>query len=252
MSLSLSDWIKHLHHQAKWTRGIRNHLYRRCGLLGRKKILEVGCGTGEITIELRERTNGELFSLDIKDDMLSIASRNLQKYEDDINWIQGNILQLPFENESFDLIIIGFVLMWLDSALDGIKELVRVLAPEGILLLYGEPDYTAQIIYPPNDELNSLLIKTLKTEGAQADIGRKLKALLVQAGLKAEIDLLAQLRSDEQLRNEFEAEWELIFKTSSDLYNIKQLEKMRDKDYENLKKGIKINCVPIFYGLGKK
>ena len=103
-----------------------------------ERILDVCTGTGDIAIEfaLRDRP-GEIIGIDISDKMLGIAQRKIEKLN-----LTGKIilqrcdcLDLPFENESFDIVAIGFGLRNLTDYKRGISEMARVLKKSGRLLI---------------------------------------------------------------------------------------------------------------------
>ncbi|MCG3226831.1 MAG: class I SAM-dependent methyltransferase, partial [Candidatus Heimdallarchaeota archaeon] len=51
----------------------RNQIYQRINLLSAKKILDVGCGTGVITREIREKCSAKITAIDIDPDMIKLA-----------------------------------------------------------------------------------------------------------------------------------------------------------------------------------
>ncbi|MBA7549686.1 hypothetical protein ES705_42179 [subsurface metagenome] len=55
---------KQFKRQAQWTKGFRNNIYRQIGLLNAKRILEVGCGTGVITKEIRKKCSAKITAID--------------------------------------------------------------------------------------------------------------------------------------------------------------------------------------------
>ncbi len=103
-----------------------------------EKLLDVATGTADIAIEFAQ-TNKQLTvtALDLSEGMLSIASEKLRRLnlEKQIDLVQGNALELPFSNDFFDLVTIGFGLRNLPDIDKGIAELSRVLKPQGRLLI---------------------------------------------------------------------------------------------------------------------
>lgn len=104
------------------------------------KILDVCTGTGDIAIMLAKKfPNASITALDFSLEMLKIAkikSKNLN-----INFINNNALDMPFLNNSFDLCTISFGLRNLPDITAAIKEIHRVLATNGELLIIdlGKP-----------------------------------------------------------------------------------------------------------------
>lgn len=104
------------------------------------KILDVCTGTGDIAIMLAKKfPNASITALDFSLEMLKIAkikSKNLN-----INFINQNALDMPFLDNSFDLCTISFGLRNLPDITAAIKEIHRVLATNGELLIIdlGKP-----------------------------------------------------------------------------------------------------------------
>lgn len=91
------------------------------------RLLDVACGTGDLSIEIFEKTGAEVIGLDFCRPMLELAKEKAQR----IRFIEGDALQLPFADATFDAVTIGFGLRNLSSTESGLRELRRVLKPEG-------------------------------------------------------------------------------------------------------------------------
>lgn len=93
-----------------------------------EKILDVCCGTGDITIALKEK-GCEAIGLDFSPAMLKVAKEK----DSEIAWIQGNAMELPFENNSFDGATISFGLRNTPDYSKVLSEMNRVVKPGGII-----------------------------------------------------------------------------------------------------------------------
>lgn len=95
------------------------------------RFLDVGCGTGVVAREaaLRIGPNGRVVGFDLNKSMLAVAKR----MHPEIEWRQGDAIQLPFEDESFDAVVSQFMLMFIADRVAAIEEMWRVLAPGGRL-----------------------------------------------------------------------------------------------------------------------
>ncbi len=95
------------------------------------RFLDVGCGTGVVAREaaLRVGPNGRVVGFDVNESMLAVAKR----MRPEIEWRQGDAIQLPFEDESFDAVVSQFMLMFIADRVGVIKEMWRVVAPGGRL-----------------------------------------------------------------------------------------------------------------------
>jgi demethylmenaquinone methyltransferase/2-methoxy-6-polyprenyl-1,4-benzoquinol methylase len=91
------------------------------------QLLDVACGTGDLSIQLFEMARARVTGVDFCGPMLDIAARKAPK----IRFVEGDALCLPFPDGSFDAATIAFGLRNLSSAEEGLGELRRVLRPGG-------------------------------------------------------------------------------------------------------------------------
>lgn len=113
----------------KW----RNDTMKRMAVKPGSKCLDVCCGTGDWTIQLAEAVgeNGEVKGLDFSKNMLKVAQEKVKPYPQ-IELIHGNAMELPFEDNTFDYVTIGFGLRNVPDYMQVLKEMNRVLKPGGM------------------------------------------------------------------------------------------------------------------------
>ena len=101
------------------------------------RVLDVGCGTGDLSIELFEKTAAQVTGIDFCRPMLTLAQAKAPR----LAFIEGDALRLPFADASFEALTIGFALRNLASVEDGLGELLRVLKPNGVvaILEFSQP-----------------------------------------------------------------------------------------------------------------
>lgn len=102
------------------------------------KILDAGCGTGLLTLALLRsvRFPVSITALDLSSTSVAAARKALyysSGRKRDVTFTQGNLLCLPFADESLDLVVTAGALEYVPLA-DGLNELARVIKPEGYLL----------------------------------------------------------------------------------------------------------------------
>ena len=102
------------------------------------RVLDVCCGTGKLTISLAELVgnDGEVLGLDFCESMLTKAQENINStpYQKRITLLQGNALHLPFPDNSFDCVTIGFGLRNVADIEKTLSEMYRVVKPKGAVL----------------------------------------------------------------------------------------------------------------------
>jgi len=102
------------------------------------RVLDAGCGTGLLTLAFlrAHRRPSDITSIDLSVRSLQTARRAAEKLEPaprrPVTFAQANALQLPFADETFDLVMTSGVLEYLPLR-DGLQEMARVLAPGGLL-----------------------------------------------------------------------------------------------------------------------
>jgi demethylmenaquinone methyltransferase/2-methoxy-6-polyprenyl-1,4-benzoquinol methylase len=95
------------------------------------RVLDACCGTGDLAIAARGHGAGAVVGLDFSEQMLERARRK----DDTIEWLQGDVLALPFEDASFDSATVGFGIRNVDDLEAGLRELRRVLRGGGRLAI---------------------------------------------------------------------------------------------------------------------
>ena len=88
-------------------------------------MLDVGCGTGVLARAAADRVaaEGQVTGLDLNDGMLAVARRLRPK----IDWRQGDATKLPFADESYDVVMSQFSLMYFPDRIAALNEMWRVL-----------------------------------------------------------------------------------------------------------------------------
>ena len=98
-----------------------------------QQVLDVACGTGDLSLELRLAGHTNVVGIDFCRPMLAIAKTKAGARNVEIPFIEADALSLPFEDGSFALVTIAFGLRNLSSVEHGVTELFRVLEPGGRL-----------------------------------------------------------------------------------------------------------------------
>jgi demethylmenaquinone methyltransferase/2-methoxy-6-polyprenyl-1,4-benzoquinol methylase len=112
-----------------------------------KQILDIATGTGDLAIMLaREAPDAKIVGLDLSDNMLSYARQKAEKrnFRIPIHFIQGDSENLPFSDNTFDAITVGFGVRNFENTIKGLEECFRVLKPGGkmTILEFSKPTHT--------------------------------------------------------------------------------------------------------------
>ncbi len=98
-------------------------------------VLDVACGTGDLSVELQTNATAKIIGTDFCRPMLEIAAKKNEKENVLIPYIEADALALPFADRSFEAVTIAFGLRNLANWEDGLRELLRVLKPNGKLVV---------------------------------------------------------------------------------------------------------------------
>ncbi|MFB9757718.1 demethylmenaquinone methyltransferase [Ectobacillus funiculus] len=96
--------------------------------------LDVCCGTCDWTIALARAVgkDGKVYGLDFSQNMLSIGEEKIKALNlDQVKLVHGNAMQLPFADNTFDYVTIGFGLRNVPDYLQVLREMTRVVRPGG-------------------------------------------------------------------------------------------------------------------------
>lgn len=96
-------------------------------------VLDVACGTGVLARAAAEHVgeDGSVIGLDMNPGMLSVA----EDLAPGLEWREGQAEELPFDAETFDVVACQLSLMFFDDQKAAIREMLRVLKPEGRLMV---------------------------------------------------------------------------------------------------------------------
>jgi demethylmenaquinone methyltransferase/2-methoxy-6-polyprenyl-1,4-benzoquinol methylase len=112
------------------------------------KILDLCCGSGDLALLFAGEGAG-VAGVDFTMEMLQVASAravqhpNTPTLQHSISWVRADALRLPFPDNSFDVVSVGYGLRNLADIERGLREILRVLRPGGQLLSldFGKPEW---------------------------------------------------------------------------------------------------------------
>ena len=97
------------------------------------RVLDVGCGTGIVSRVVAPivGSSGRVVGLDIDPGMLAVARSSVPADIVEVEWHEGDVVEMPFENAEFDLVLCQAALQFFPDKLAALREIRRVLATNG-------------------------------------------------------------------------------------------------------------------------
>lgn len=111
-------------------RDVGRGLVERLGISADERVLDVACGTGNVSIPAAA-TGAKVTGLDISPKLLEDAKRNAENAGVEIEFIEGDAQDLPFDDNTFDVVTSTFGCMFAPDHAKTAAEIVRVLRPGG-------------------------------------------------------------------------------------------------------------------------
>jgi ubiquinone/menaquinone biosynthesis C-methylase UbiE len=150
-------------------------------------VLDVGCGPGTITLDLAELVApGPVIGLENVEAPL-VAARAAAEVRGDrsTRFQRGDAMQLPFGDETFDVVHAHQVLQHLTDPVGALREMIRVCRPGGWIAV-RDADYAAMAWHPELPELEdwrAVYRAIARANGAEPDAGRRMRAWANAAGV---------------------------------------------------------------------
>ena len=135
--------------------------------------LEVGCGTGEGLLMLKEKTNGTIVGIDISEEMLKRAKEKLNGRN--VNLKKANVESIPYNDETFDVVMSTESFHHYVNPKRAINEMKRVLKKGGDLII------TDANFYLP---LFNKIMEKIEPGIVHIYNKQEMKKLFIQAGFK--------------------------------------------------------------------
>ena len=156
-------------------------------------VLDCGCGPGTITQGIAQIVApGKVVGCDLEPGMVERAARLAEGSGlDNLSFQVGNILDLPFEDDTFDAVMSCAVTEHLSEPVKAMSELGRVVKPGGVVGI-TRTDWSAHLISPPCDAVGrffELFEHGFNLQGGTMNGGKDLPRMLGEAGLSI-VDVL--------------------------------------------------------------
>jgi SAM-dependent methyltransferase len=229
---SLEELEAQYERQAEWSSDVVSYYWPKekpC------RVLDVGCGPAPDYF-LEKDSDGKV-GFDIDFEALKMVTPKVSR-------VQGTSVSLPFKDDSFDVVLCQYLLMWVPME-KTLKEMWRVTAPGGRLICASEPDYEERQEAPVC--IKPFLIEAMVQLGANPRAGAELEKGLAALTNRFETGVLEPIEDRE-------------FQLSELNYDIEFLSRLHKKDMHfkarplirELKADRGIASTPVYYGCAFK
>ncbi len=134
------------------------------------QVLEVGCGTGSLTIAAKRRAGptGKVYGIDVIPQMIELSRQKAERAGEDVTFQVGGIDDIPFSDNQFDVVLCSFMIFHMSEGTrcKGLVEIQRVLKPGGPLLVLD--------VAQPANPIERFIAKQLLGDMMQHDLGELL------------------------------------------------------------------------------
>lgn len=135
----------------------KRHALELADLPDEGRVLDLAAGTGDLAASTSRETDGSVVALDLTHEMLEAGIDRHGR--DGLSWVQGDALDLPFPDRSFDRVLVGYGLRNLADLEAGLREILRCLRSGGRLV-------SLDFARPHSELLRSLYLRYLEASTA--------------------------------------------------------------------------------------
>jgi SAM-dependent methyltransferase len=172
-----------------------------------QRCLDIGCGGGDVTVELARRVapHGKAVGADIDELQLDIARREARAHG--VTNIEFRTLDIRTIDEDivsgFDFVYARFLLTHLSDPSNAVAALFRYLRPGGLVLL-EDVDFSGYFTYPATEAFrryHGLYCAIVRNRGGDPDIGPRLPILLADTGFeKVEMNIVQPMGTQGEVK----------------------------------------------------
>lgn len=154
------------HRNFWWNRDFLELMAKRWGLKDCKTVLDVGCGTGHwgraLSVFLPKQA--KIYGIDRESEWVTLAKEFSKDSKDRFEYSVSVAEKIPFPDNTFDLVTCQTLLLHVDDAKKVIKEMIRVLKPNGLLMVAEPNNAVCELLYDTvsADEKIEDIVKTVE------------------------------------------------------------------------------------------
>jgi arsenite methyltransferase len=176
-------------------RAATDELLSLCHTVQAREVLNVGCGIGISSAYIAKKHGCRVMGVDISEKMIEWSHKRAhqEQVEDKVEFRVADILDLPFEDDRFDSVLVESVIAFVEDKARAIRECVRVTRPGGYVGL-NESFFTAV----PTPEVSEIVRREL---GVDIPLVQTWQALWEASGLQDRVIRLHQIDARHEIRD---------------------------------------------------
>jgi ubiquinone/menaquinone biosynthesis C-methylase UbiE len=207
-ALNASDGDEHarLSRQSRLHEPFTRRLLEAAGIEPGMRVLDVGCGPGDVTFLVRELVGARGSVVGVERDEQAVAAgrqRATGAGHPNVEFVCGDFREVEIEGGPFDALVGRFVLLYQADPTDAVRKAARHLCPGGIVA-FAELNLPIGSAHPPksflswpptpaSEQVNEWIYEAFARLGTQPDMGIRLPEIYAQAGLEPSPDLETEL-----------------------------------------------------------
>ena len=192
--------LRRLEAQVDLVRPLEEGFLDRAGLEPDDHLLDVGCGPGFFAMQAATLwlARGRITGVDVDPRLLAVARRLFEGCQVPAGFVAGTATDLPLPDDGVDFAYARFLFQHLDDPVAVLQEMARVTRPGGVVAVVDTDDGSLMVHPEPDGfaELIEASARSQQARGGDRNVGRKLKDLLLQAGLEQPQVHVAPLTSE--------------------------------------------------------
>ena len=176
-------------------RAATEELLALCHIEQAREVLMVGCGIGVSCAYIAQKHGCRVVGVDISEKMIAWSHKRVheERVEDKVEFRVADVLDLPFDNDRFDAVLVESVIAFVDDKARAIRECVRVTRPGGYVGL-NESFFTVA----PTPEVDEIVRREL---GADIPLVQTWQTLWEASGLHDRVVNLHQINAHHEIQD---------------------------------------------------
>jgi 2-polyprenyl-3-methyl-5-hydroxy-6-metoxy-1,4-benzoquinol methylase len=187
---ALSEEARRLEQQGRFLAPLTRRLLEDAGITAGMKVLDVGCGAGDVSLLLAELVgpHGSIVGVDSNPAILETARQRVRAAElSTVSFVNGDIMTIALDDD-VDAVVGRLILVHAQDPVALLRRVSTQVRPGG-LVAFQEPDHTHPIVTWPRaplfEQVWNWWVEATRRAGLERQMGLKLFGVFLDAGLPA-------------------------------------------------------------------